>query len=188
MSTKLSILICHIPGREHKLSVLLDILNRQKTDEVEILIEKDNKEITTGAKRNILLRKAKGDYIAFVDDDDLVFEGYIPKILKAIESKPDCCGIEGVIENFGKRKQWKRKFIHSIKHNKWYQEKIGKDTVYFRCPNHLSPVKRSLALKVMFEDITQGEDRVYSMALLKHLKIEEYIEGPIYHYITGMPK
>ena len=180
---RLSILICTIPGRESSLETLLHFLYEQKTDEVEILVEKDNKKITTGAKRNILLKKAQGDYIAFVDDDDMVSNDYIPKILEAIKTNPDCCGIEGVISN--SRRGWDRKFVHSIKHNKWFQDKRDGNVVYFRCPNHLSPVKRSLALKVMFPDITQGEDRIYSFALLKLLKTEVYINGPIYHYLTG---
>ena len=35
------------------------------------------------------LQKAKGDYIVFIDSDDLITEDYIKEIFKAIESEPD---------------------------------------------------------------------------------------------------
>jgi glycosyltransferase involved in cell wall biosynthesis len=176
---KLSILICSLVGREVSLKKLLNLLEPQKTDDIEIIVDIDNKEVTTGAKRNRLLKKATGEYIAFIDDDDLVSNDYIFKILNAIESKPDCCGMEGLITF--KKQNITRTFIHSIKYNSWFT----KDEVYYRCPNHLSPVKRILALKAMFPDLTISEDIEYSKRLLPFLKTEVYIKNPIYFYLTA---
>lgn len=175
----LSILICSLTSRHKTLNELVVELKRQKTDRVEILAEIDGGQITTGAKRNLLLERAQGDYIAFVDDDDMVSEDYVEKILKAIETRPDCCGIEGII-TFEKRQE-SRLFIHSLQHKEWFEM----DKVYYRCPNHLSPVKRELALQTGFPDKTIGEDRDYSLRLLSLLKTEVYIDGPIYFYKTG---
>ena len=176
---KLSILICTINGRENQLSILLDCLNKQITDDVEIIIEKDNKVLTTGAKRNILLKKAIGDYVAFVDDDDLVATNYIHKILNAIKSKPDCCGIEGLITF--RKKGITKKFIHSIKYNMWFEQ----DRIYYRCPNHISPIKRKIVLKAMFPEQTVGEDAEFSKRVFPLLKNEVYINEPIYYYLTS---
>ena len=175
---KLSILICSIKGRESSLNKLLVVLDKQKTDDVEILIEVDDKQISIGAKRNILLKRAKGDYISFVDDDDMVAEDYVSKILKAIETNPDCCGVEGYVIH--KRRRKSSKFIHSIQYKEWFEKK----GIYYRCPNHLSPVRRELALRVMFPNLSYGEDRIYSNSLLKFLKTEVYIDGQIYYYQT----
>lgn len=68
----LSILICSLHSRSHLLAELKAILQPQLTGDVELLIEIDNKEISTGAKRNILLNRAQGKYIVFIDDDDMV--------------------------------------------------------------------------------------------------------------------
>jgi len=183
---KLSILICSVKGREKLLQNLVGILEEQTTDDVEILVEVDNKEITIGAKRNILLRRARGDYVVFVDDDDMVSNDYISKILKAIETSPDCCAIEGEIDHIKRIRKGKRfhqyrckqKFIHSIQYNKWYEG----DNMYYRCPNHLNPIKRELAGQVMFPEKSQGEDKDFSMSILSLLKTEVYIKGIIYYY------
>lgn len=179
---KLSILICSIKGRERELERLLDLLELQTTNDVEILVEVDNKKITIGEKRNILLKRARGDYVTFVDDDDKVSSDYIFKILGAIETSPDCCGIEGEIDHMqGRRRQRYRctqKFIHSRKYTKWYEQ----NKIYYRCPNHLNPIRRELAGQIMFPEKSQGEDKIFSMLILSLLKTEVFIEGIIYYY------
>lgn len=195
---KLSILICSLFNRASSLKRLLDILEKQTTSQVEVLVIKDNGKMSVGSKRNSLLEKAQGQYICFVDDDDLVSEDYISKILAAIKTEPDCCGIEGLISlclrvrnkrrsTLTGRKQWmkgpriQRKFIHSIKYKTWFE----KDHVYYRCPNHLNPIKKELALQIGFPNIYTGEDKDYSQRLLPLLKTEVYIEKPIYFYLAS---
>lgn len=176
---KLSILICSLREREKSLNKLLEVIEPQRTSEVEIILDTDNGEVTTGFKRNRLLNAAFGEYISFIDDDDLVSNDYIVKILKAIETSPDCCGMEGLITF--QKKNITRKFIHTIQCSEWYE----KDHIYYRCPNHLSPVKRIHALATKFPDITVGEDHDYSTRLFPLLKTEVYINNPIYYYLTN---
>ena len=176
---RFSILICSLEERREQLLSLLSDLELQKTDEVEILTNIDNRQCTIGMKRNELLLRAAGDYIAFIDDDDKVSSDYIEKILKAAQSNPDCVGMEGSIAFASSGIV--RKFIHSIQYNSWFQQK----DIYYRCPNHLSPVRRDLALQVMFPDISVGEDRIYSEKLRPLLRNEVYIRTPIYFYYTG---
>lgn len=173
-----SILICTINERKHLLSTLLQELNKQKADDVEILVNIDNGQKSIGRKRNELLLQARGKYISFIDDDDKVSEDYIQLILEAAKLNPDCVGIEGLI-TFS-LKNITRKFVHSIRYDKWFT----KDNIYCRCPNHLSPVKRELALKVMFPEKNFGEDKEYSLKLFPLLRSEVYILSPIYYYLT----
>jgi glycosyltransferase involved in cell wall biosynthesis len=49
---------------------------------VEHLILMDNKRRTVGEKRDALLRAAKGNYVAFVDDDDFISPDYVSLILE----------------------------------------------------------------------------------------------------------
>ena len=75
---KLSILILTIPNRKRMFDKLISELNNQFTDEkfipfedYEILIQSDTDK-TIGEKRNELLQRARGEYIAFIDDDDMI--------------------------------------------------------------------------------------------------------------------
>lgn len=176
MGKKFSILICSLSSRADKLQRLMNVLEAQKNDAVEILIKTDNGEIPIGKKRNLLLEEATGDYVAFIDDDDLVAEDYVKKIIEALETRPDCCGIQGIITFQG---QDPRMFIHSLKYKEWFEQ----NNIYYRCPNHLNPVKRELALQVRFPETNFGEDKDYSTRLFPLLKEERFISGVVYHYL-----
>lgn len=175
MSKRLSILICGIKSRESLLMNLAKTLKHQGNNSVEILASIDSGESPIGRKRNELLDNSKGDYVCFVDDDDQVSPFYISRILKAVETNPDCVGIEGIIVQKG---IGPRKFIHSLRYNDWYED----NNVYYRCPNHLNPIKREIAMGIKFPEISYHEDRDFSIRLKDHLKTEEYIEDPIYFY------
>jgi len=88
----LSILIPTLHERRQKLFVLkqkLMMLARPYGDEIEILINEDNGEKSTGVKRNELIDLAKGRMSAFIDDDDDVPHYYFDSIFKAIRNKPE---------------------------------------------------------------------------------------------------
>lgn len=176
MSKKLSILICSMSSRVDKLNKLMNVLSPQVNDDVEILIKTDDGEIQIGKKRNLLLEEASGDYVCFVDDDDLVSTDYVSKILEATKNNPDCCGLQGIITFQG---QCPRMFIHSLQYKEWFE----KNNIYYRCPNHLNPIKREIALKVKFPESNFGEDKDFSVRVLPLLKTESFISGVIYHYL-----
>lgn len=102
---KLSIIIPYF-NTEKMTDELLGVLERQVTRECEIvlvddgsrtpyvpyqdfikIIRKENGGVSSARNRG--LQKAKGDYIVFIDSDDLITEDYIKEIFKAIESEPD---------------------------------------------------------------------------------------------------
>lgn len=180
---KLSILICSLENRKDQLQHLLEEIKKQCTiygvhGEVEVLVEVDNKQISTGAKRNILLNRAIGDYIVFIDDDDHILPGYVRLILEALTSDPDCVATTGYYsQDNGHKYRWKlsKDFIN-------YDENENGELILFRKTNHISPVKRGLALQTMFPDISNAEDKDYSDRLNSLLKTETIIDIPIYHY------
>lgn len=174
---KLSILIASLVEREHYLKRMLSILEPQLTPEVELVIETDDGEITIGVKRQKLLERAKGDYICYVDEDDIIPPYYVSEILRIIESEPDCVAINGIITVDGKNPV---PFYHSIKYDSWF----SKEGIFYRCPNHINPVKRELALKVGWEDSKVGSDHVFSIRLRPLLKTETVIENCIYYYLA----
>lgn len=86
----LSILTPAVPSRLDQLATLCDEIARQIGDQpVEHLVLLDNKKRTVGEKRDALLRMARGQYVAFVDDDDDISRDYVSRILTAAETRPD---------------------------------------------------------------------------------------------------
>jgi glycosyltransferase involved in cell wall biosynthesis len=189
---KLSILILALEERKDTyLKRLLSILEPQKTNEVEILINMDNRQKPIGMKRNELLQQASGLYICFCDDDDRVSPDYVSKILEAInKSYPDSIGIHLIMTT---DKVIVEKTYHSIRYRSWFDEPDPERPWlrrYYRNPNHLNPVKKELAIKAGFPNDYSGmvEDRYYSSRLLQYLNTEEYIEDPIYYYDSNTRK
>lgn len=177
---QLSILICTLPKRSIELNNLLKNVKGQVKNKYEDLIEiivDDSVKDSTGKKRNNLLHKSKGKFIVYIDDDDDVNENYVESIIDTINKndKIDCIGINGIITFGGENT---RKWFISKDYGKWYESNL----VYYRTPNHISPVRREIAVKAGFIDAFVGEDFAYSMAILPHLKIEEKILTPLYHY------
>ena len=86
----LSILTPTIPGREKQLQTLQRRIETQIVGyPIEHLILSDNRKRSIGAKRQALLDIARGQYIAFVDDDDDVADGYIEELVNAAASGAD---------------------------------------------------------------------------------------------------
>jgi hypothetical protein len=179
-----SILICTIEGREESFNRLTDKLMSQINalglcDEIEILSCKDRRgEHTVGYKRNKLLETSSGYYTQFLDDDDDVHERFIPMLYEKLLKKPDCVSLTGIITFNGANP---RKFVHSIQHNEYFE----RDSVYYRPPNHLNPIKRSIAIQFAFPEKNVGEDTDWAMAIARSdlIKTEEVIDIPYYFYL-----
>ena len=179
----LSILICSLESRKEFLARLQARLAPQLTDEVQVIVNIDNRQKSIGQKRNELLDQACGLYISYVDDDDLVSEDYVSKVLGAIKkSYPDVIGMHLIMTTDSVITE---KTFHSLKYTHWYDEPDPDKPwlkQYYRNPNHLNPVKLDYALAVRFPLISMGEDKSYSERLKPYLHTEEYIDEPIYFY------
>ena len=175
---KLSILIPSLEERKPKLEQLkAELANQIGKRNVEVLSLSDNRQMSIGQKRNMLLTQSTGEYVSFVDDDDMVSPDYIEKILNALTKNPDCSSLTGeIVFSDG----YSRPFIHSLRYTQWIDDHEGK--VYYRPPNHLNAVRRAIAVQVGFPPWNSGEDRSFSMGIRHFLKKEEWIEGVIYNY------
>lgn len=150
-------------------------------EQVEILEEIDNGEMTKGAKCNLLMARAKGDYLCFFDSDDLPSFDYIERVLDALKSNPDCCSLRGLITQDGGEPEV---FEHSIKYDIWKTNDTG-IVKYERPPNHLNTVRSIIAKQIPYAEINHGEDHQWSTDLKASglIKTESYIDSVIYNYI-----
>lgn len=177
-----SILICTLDERTEQFAFIYNKLQNQiKTNglqnKVEIIFFKDNRQYTIGHKRNTLMRQSKGVYVNFIDDDDDVHDSYVKMISDALQSKPDCVSLTGIITFNG---SWPCQFIHAIGHKDHY--KVG--DIFYNPPNHISTMKRSVASRFPFPDISYGEDYNWAMQICNSglLKTEALIATPYYFY------
>lgn len=182
MNKDWSILICTLTERKEVFSRIYEKLNKQIAenglqDKIEVLYFLDNRENTVGFKRNTLMRQSRGLYVNYIDDDDDVDDEYIKLIYDAIQKKPDVVSLIGIITFNGRNPRY---FIHSIKYVKYF----SKNNVYYRPPNHLNTMKRSIAATFDFPDISFGEDTDWAMRICraKLLQTEVWISKPYYFY------
>jgi len=184
----LDILICTLPDRRHKFDrVYGNIMNQVKTGSYETnvhVIYDDTKEISIGAKRNRLMNESSAEYVCYVDDDDDVSQDYVRSLLAGIGNcEVDAVAMRGSMMVGGG--SWKR-FEHDLKHNMYTSNPDG--TMYYRPPNHLNPIRRSIAIRYPFVDESHGEDTDYAMRIQKDGAIKTCkmpVEHPIYYYIPS---
>lgn len=177
-----TIMICTLHERVLLFNYLVQKLKAQISsmcleDSIELLRFCDNRELKTGAKRNMMVEKARGKYISFIDDDDDVAASYVSLLYNGIKENKDCLSLEGIITTNGNNPQ---RFIHSLKYKGYTQQ----NKVYYRPPNHLNVIKKELVKNFKFPEKNISEDFEWSMAICQAgvLKTEVEINEPLYYY------
>ena len=175
---KLSILIPTLQDRKEKLDRLRKKLAKltNGNNNIEVLINSDNGEQTTGEKRNSLLFKARGDYVVFIDDDDEIENNYISSIYPII-----CGPVSYDVVNFTVMYD-NKKIIRPVYYSIKYDRDKNLPDKFIRLPNHLMVVKREHATNTLFPNLTFGEDSDYARRLKSKLKKEYCINKILYVY------
>lgn len=199
MNPLLSILIPTVTGREESFHKLIDFLLSQckpatvfmnvvqvmqepfyeVEQEVEIIIYKDNKEISIGEKRNELYKRAHGKFSWMIDDDDWTHYEAIKLIIDAIKSNPDadCIGFKELCIYNGKRVESSN---FSLKYKEWADNYDGFNHV--RTPFHKTPIATKLCQSVGVKDLRYGEDHQFAKDIYPLLENEVYIDEFLYYY------
>ena len=192
---KWSILICAIPERQAKLQKLKAELERQMLAlnlgaHIEIVIHETPLFIDggpeVGTKRNWLLNNSTGEYVGFIDDDDIIRPTYIKDIYEGILTDPDVVCFNVAFKSAGKDQ-----ITHfSIKHSQNVNapdKRVPENHHHIRMPNHIMVVKREHAIRAGFPDKNFGEDTQYGVRLrgprvTSLLKTEYKVEKVLYEY------
>lgn len=142
---------------------------------VEILMLTDAKGMLVGDKRNAMVRMARGEYVVFVDDDDRLETDYIATLLEATRHGADCITFDAMVSLNGAP----AKVCH---YSQRYERDLNTAVEYQRVPNHITAVRRLLALATPFPSKQFGEDSDYAMRLKPSLRNEHRIDRVLYHY------
>lgn len=165
---KLTIIIPYYNSKEYT-DELLAVLDKQMTEDVEVIVVDDGstkpfkteypwckvvrkKNGGCGTARNRGLKSAKGDYIQFIDSDDMVPDYFIEKMMEAIEHEPD------LIEY-----SWKSLTTNGTQHNFKLKTQDDRLTNPSACTRAF---KRSYIGKVLFNEFKDAtEDEEFSRRL-----------------------
>lgn len=143
---------------------------------VEVLVLTDTKRRSIGKKRNEMLWLAQGEYVVFVDDDDRIEPDYILTLLNAaLGSGADalCFDVSVSINGAAPKPCY---------YSRQYEKDFNNAHGYYRLPNHIMCVKRSLAKAAGFPETQRGEDSAYARRLAPYLRSEYRIGRVLYHY------
>jgi len=151
----------------------------------EIITDKDNKEVTTGFKRNRLINSAFSRHIVFIDDDDAIHPKYVESFQEFFVSDYyDVAQLTGAYYDKGLF----IKPVYYSKDNNWE----NKDECFVRTTQHLNPMKKILAKHIQYENISYAEDRKFSAAFKQYacdnvIKEFDIPKIPLlYHYLDNM--
>lgn len=171
---RLSILIATLGWRKESFNKLLDALLPQvERNNIEVVAYWNNGEKSIGEIRQALIEDAKGEYVCFIDDDDMVPDCYCDEICWALGK--DYVGFE--VQLFNEGKVMPRVF-HSIRYGVWHDDETG----YYRGVTHLNPIKRELAIQGSFGKQGLGEDESWSRSVTPLVRTENYIDKIMYYY------
>lgn len=170
---KWTIGIVSLTDRHKLLDRLLAVLAPQKTDAVEIRIIRNTGQQPIGVYRQMILDAAQGEYISFIDDDDLVPADFISTILPLLDGV-DYIGFKVCFIDDGVQK---KPAIHSLEHSDWCED----DVAFYRGVTHLNPVRTELARQSFFSNKSMGED--YDWAVKVPAKTEHFIDRYMYTYL-----
>jgi hypothetical protein len=182
---KLSILIPSVPSRvADKMLPLYNKFEDQiskltNPKDVEVLVFLDNKRRSIGYKRESLLYIARGKYIAFADDDDLIEDYYVEEAIKAIDNSAEVDVItfkEKIYVNGGGPYELTFELGHPK--NDHFAEPNAK-----RPPWHCCFWKRKLAQQFHFPDSMYGEDWAWVSEINKFATSSHHIDKFMRTYI-----
>lgn len=179
---KLSILILTLPSRRKTfLSNLLDILEPQvaQHNNVELLVLYDNKKRSVGEKRDSIISIANGEYIVFIDDDDIVTENYVSDIITCLNENPDTdcvvfdtiCTIDDGIPIHCK---------YGIEYN--YNNNATGNGFWTGKLAHTMVYNKKLVLSASFGRMNVGEDFHWVSQVHTKIKNQSRIDKVLYYY------
>jgi len=191
MTPLLTILIPTVPARRNNVvQQLLAELEKQIGDnkEVEILSLYDNRRMTIGEKRNMLLSLARGKYLTFIDDDDMVSPDYISEILKVIKNTAndevpvDCITF---IQDYYKKGQ----YVHTCTYSKDFDYTL--DTAAKKWtgkPAHTMIWRTEIAKQRSFPNLQLQEDVGWCRQVTELIQREYFIPKVLYRYMFDPAK
>lgn len=175
-----SVLVPTLSSRQRKFLDLMGVLLPQceADGRVEVVALHNDGERTVAEYRQALLEDARGDYVSFADDDDMVEGDFVAAVTAAMAGFPDYIAFRHAYYCRGAREP--RPVVTGIQHGHWHD--TG-DALY-RGVTHINPVRSVIARHADFRRQVEGrlEDVSYVTGVLPLLRTQAEIPRVLYHY------
>ena len=176
MNPILSILTPSIPSRVKQVTALQEKIESQDgAPMVEHLAFCDNMQRSIGAKRQALVDIARGQWIAFVDDDDDVSDDYVSSLLEAAKTGADVI-------------TFRQRAIYNGLESEVHFGALNQDGPFtpggitLRAPWHVCAWKRSVVQGCLFNESNYGEDLVWCQQARKRIRTAHHIDKVLHTY------
>jgi hypothetical protein len=181
-----SIGIATLASRREKLARLLAVLLPQceADGRVEVLGFWDNGERTLAVKRQATVVQARGEYLSFVDDDDMVDPGFVEAVTACmapgpVAPAPDYVAFEHAYYVSGVRQPVR--ILTGLQYASWVDDAAS--GVLYRDVTQVNPVRTQVARQADFRVKSEGaEDWSYVSQVRPLLKTQTVIGRVLYHY------
>jgi glycosyltransferase involved in cell wall biosynthesis len=148
---------------------------------IEHLVIYDNRARSIGMKRQALLNSARGDFIAFVDDDDDVSEDYVTRLIEAIIEHPEADVITFDQAAIYNGKPFTVHFQLGAKDDKLILDGPDHQCIT-RGPWHVCAWRRTKIRHCQFLDTNYGEDAAWVAQARQHVTRAHHINAILHTY------
>jgi hypothetical protein len=184
MPVTYDLLIPTIPHRHELLCALLAEIGRQWLPGVGVRVHRTQPAVPgvvpgLREKNQALLNSSTAEYVSWLDDDDWLAAAYLPKVMEALERKPDYVGFRVAYTVDG---QPRMPVVHSLRYHAWED----RDGTLLRDITALNPVRRDLANLGRWDTAEQehGADHHWASQVRQSglCKTEVFLDEDMYHY------
>ncbi len=145
-------------------------------EQVEHLILYDNRSMTVGEKRQRLFEAARGEYVAFVDDDDLILPGYIASICNA------CVKSGADVVTFKQLARFNESEATVVFRIGYPDEPFQHGIEIKRGPWHVNAWKKSLVATCCYRSTNYGEDYDWALQARALIRRGAHIDSVLHEY------
>ena len=175
-----SVLTPTLSSRQAKFLALMAVLLPQAEADgrVEVVALHNDGAYSIAEYRQALLEDARGGYVSFVDDDDLVEPDFVPAVTAAMEGGPDYVAFQHAYYSNGNREP--RPVVTGIQYEHWHDTAEA----MIRGVTHINPVRAAIARQADFRRPSEGrlEDVSYVEQVSPLLKTQADVGRILYHY------